>query len=66
MVAGADHLGYELYSDAARANLWTTATLVAGTGTGTAQTINVYGRIAALQNVPAGAYADVVVATVNF
>jgi spore coat protein U-like protein len=39
---------------------------VAHTGTGSATAITVYGQMAAGQNVPAGSYADTVVATVSF
>jgi spore coat protein U-like protein len=69
MSLAASRLGYELYTDAGRTTVWanTLPTGVGGTGTGAAQTTAVYGRIAAGQTaVPAGAYSDSVVATVNF
>lgn len=66
MVSGGNHLDYNLYSDAARTTLWGGAATVAGTGTGLAQTVNVYGRIPGGQNVPALAYGDTVTVTVNF
>ncbi|HSB18534.1 MAG TPA: spore coat U domain-containing protein [Anaeromyxobacteraceae bacterium] len=69
MSLGASRLGYELYSDSGRSTVWgnTQPTGVGGTGSGAAQTVPVYGRVAAGQTtVPAGAYADSVVATVNF
>ncbi len=69
MSQGASRLGYELYSDASRTVLWgnTLPTGFGAAGTGAAQATPVYGRIAAGQTaVPAGAYADSVVATVNF
>jgi len=69
MSLGASRLGYELYQDNGRTTVWgnTQATGVAGTGSGAAQTVPVYGRVAAGQTtVPAGGYADSVVATVNF
>ncbi|MBI5066752.1 MAG: spore coat protein U domain-containing protein [Deltaproteobacteria bacterium] len=69
MGAGGSFLGYDLYRDATRTTPWgnTQAEGSAGTGTGVAQPITVYGRIPASQTgVPAGAYADTVTATVNF
>jgi spore coat protein U-like protein len=66
--SGSDVLAYSLYSDGARSTVWgnTTATGVSDTGNGTAQTLTVYGSVAAGQNVPAGTYSDTVVATVTF
>jgi len=69
MSLGASRLGYELYQDNGRTTVWgnTQATGFGGTGSGAAQTVPVYGRIASGQTtVPAGGYADSVVATVNF
>lgn len=66
MVNGANHLDYNLYSDAGRTTPWGGATTVAGTGTGLAQTVNVYGRIPASQNVPALTYGDTVTVAVSF
>ncbi|MBB3255496.1 spore coat protein U-like protein [Paraburkholderia bannensis] len=60
---------YNLYQDAARTQVWgqTAGTdTVAGTGTGTAQSIMVYGRVPA-QNTPApDTYQSTVTATVTF
>ncbi|UIJ46869.1 spore coat U domain-containing protein [Sphingomonas cannabina] len=70
---GTTNLGYNLYTTAARNQIW-------GNGTGgtvnvvrsfTAllavdQTITVYGRIPARQNVRAGAYSDTIVVTVTY
>lgn len=44
----------------------TSGTGVDHTGTGTATSINVYGRVTAGQNVPSGSYSDTVVATITF
>ncbi len=63
-------INYELYQDASRTTVW-------GNAGGTwyappaapnkdPRTFQVYGRIAAGQDVPAGTYNDTVVATVNF
>lgn len=61
-------LSYSLYQDVAHTTLWgnTAGTSVAQTGTGTASSVTVYGRVPAGQNVASGAYADTVVATVTF
>lgn len=61
-------LTYGLYSDAGHTTVWgnTPATSVAQTGSGTAASVTVYGRVPAAQNVASGAYTDTVVATVTF
>lgn len=73
MANGGSLLRYNLYTDAARSQIW-------GDGTGATQTVtngflallavdqttSVYGRIPAGQNVAAGSYADTVVVTITF
>jgi spore coat protein U-like protein len=62
-------LGYALYRDAARTLNWgfTAGTdTVGGTGNGAAQTLTVYGRVAAGQYVAPGAYTDTITATITF
>ena len=62
-------LAYSLSSDAPRAVNWgmTVPTdTVAGTGNGSAQSLTVYGRIAAAQFVAPGAYTDTVIATITY
>ncbi|MBR0650386.1 spore coat U domain-containing protein [Roseomonas terrae] len=62
-------LGYSLFSDAARTVVWGTTVgtnTVAGTGTGSAQALTVYGRVPAGQFVAPGAYVDTITATVSF
>lgn len=69
MVLSTNKLGYTLYRDSNRTQLWgTTANTdtLSGTGTGTAATVNVYGRIAMQQAVPAGDYQDTVTVTVTW
>lgn len=69
MTSGANTLDYSLYQDAGRTQVWGVSSgvdVVAGTGTGSAQAITVYGRIAASQAAAAGSYADTVTATVTF
>jgi len=66
---GSDLLAYSLFRDAARTLNWGVtvgADTVAGTGTGTAQTLTVFGRIPASQFVGPGAYADTITATLTF
>ncbi len=65
---GGNFLSYQLDQDAGHTTLWgnTSGTGQAHTGTGMSANLSVYGRMAASQNVPAGSYADVVVATINF
>ena len=65
-----NYLTYDLYQDSGRSTPW------AGSGSGiltpaaatskAAREFTVYGRISGNQDVPAGSYADTVLATVNF
>jgi spore coat protein U-like protein len=69
MTFGAYNLDYELYSDAARSSVWgsTFATGESYTSTSNAEmTYDIYGRVAALQDVGAGAYSDTVTITVEW
>ena len=69
MVNGSNTLGYSLFRDAAQTLNWgnTVGTdTVAATGTGSAQTFTVYGRIPASQNVGSGNYQDTITATLTF
>jgi spore coat protein U-like protein len=62
-------LSYTLFRDAARGSRWgNTYNLdgVAGTGSGSAQALTVYGRVAAGQFVTPGAYTDTVIATITY
>lgn len=71
MTSGSDLLNYNIYTSAARTTVWgdgtgSTAT-IGGTGTGVAQAVTVYGRIAGGQTtVPIGSYADTVAVTVTY
>ena len=65
MANGANRLSYALFSDAARSNVWSTAS-VSHVGNGLPATLTVYGAVDAAQNVPAGPYSDTVVATITF
>jgi spore coat protein U-like protein len=70
--AAAGRLGYFLYSEGTRSDVWgnTGTTGLNHNGDGTSTALTVYGTIPAAQNVIAGsggtAYADTVVATVTF
>ena len=67
--AGSDHVAYELYTTGARNVRWgnTIGTdTVTGTGTGSAQSLIVHGRIPAPQSVPAGSYSDTVTVTITY
>jgi len=62
-------LAYLLTSDAGYATNWgntVSADTVAGTGTGAAQPITIYGQIAAGQYFAPGAYTDTITATVTY
>lgn len=70
---GANSLGYNLYTTAARNQVWgnNTGGSVNVTRSFTAllvvdQTTTVYGRIPAAQNVPAGTYNDTIIVTVTY
>ena len=71
LTSGGNALNYALYTDAGRSTVWgdgtgSTAT-VGNTGSGSAQTFTVYGRIAGGQNgAPAGTYADTVSVTITY
>lgn len=63
-------LAYELYSNSARTLAWGDGSAlgarVGATGSGSNQSLTVYGRIPAGQNPAAGAYADSVMITVDY
>ncbi|BBI99209.1 biofilm synthesis protein [Ferrigenium kumadai] len=63
----ADYLNYELYSDAGRTTRWGNDDSgdVHMISDGTAQNIDVYGRMPAGQNGPIGSYADTITVTVT-
>jgi len=76
MRAGTANLSYNLFRDAARAQVWGDGSSSTGTVAGTAsftwfqtsQTVNhtVYGRAPAQQNATPGAYTDTIVLTITF
>jgi spore coat protein U-like protein len=68
MADGPNLLGYNLYTEAARAVIWGDGTGGTGvvSGSGTTGNHTVYGRISARQNVSVGSYSDSITVTVNF
>jgi spore coat protein U-like protein len=69
MASGAHRLNYNLYTDSTRAVVWgdgsSGSARIGSSGT-TGAVHTVYGRIPALQRVPAGSYADLLTVTVEF
>jgi spore coat protein U-like protein len=71
MTAGANTLTYSLYTNSGRTTVWgdgsgTTAT-VGNTGTGSSQSVTIYGRVPSGQiSAPPGSYADTVTVTVTY
>jgi spore coat protein U-like protein len=69
MTSGSNTLNYTLYRDAPRTQLWgqtAAADTVSGTGTGSVQSISIFGRIVASQAAAAGSYIDTITVTVTF
>jgi spore coat protein U-like protein len=70
MTGGANLLNYSIFNTAGHTTVWgdgTTSTVtVAGTGSGSAQSLNAYGRIFAGQTPNAASYVDTVNVTVSY
>ena len=70
MKSGSNALGYQLYLDSGRASVWgdgtSSSSTLGGTGTGSAQTLTIYGRLPSLANVVPGSYTDTVTVTVSY
>jgi len=69
LAASGNYVDYQLYQESARTNRWgnTLGTdTVPGTGTGSSQTLTIYGRIPAVQSVAAGSYSDIVTVTITY
>lgn len=62
----ASYVNYQLYRDPQRSQRWGGTGNVTGTGTGTAQSVTVYGRVPGAQVAPPGQYRDVVTVTVTY
>jgi len=61
-------LHYSLFSNSTYSTNWgnSSGSWVAGTGTGSAQTLTVYGQVPASQKTISGTYTDTITATVNY
>jgi len=71
MTSGANTLAYSLYIDSSHASIWGSGSggtsAVTGTGSGSAQSFTIYGRVPSGQSsVPAGTYTDTVSVTVTY
>ena len=77
MKTGANFLNYNLYVDAGRSNAWTTASTniacttanscALGTGSGSAQSVSIYGRVPSIGTAPPpGTYTDTVLMTITY
>lgn len=69
MSQGSDTLGYSLFQNAGRTTVWGDtlgSNTVVGTGTGSAATIDIFGRIPMQQAAPAGDYDDTITVTVTW
>lgn len=64
--ASSNYVQYELYKDSGRGTRWDNTSVVTGTGTGSSQSLTVYGRVPSGQAVPAGNYIDTVTITVTY
>jgi len=67
--AAGQYLRYELYRDAARSQRWGStlnSDTQTGTGTGSTQSLTLYGQVPAAQTPPPGSYSDVVKVTVTY
>jgi spore coat protein U-like protein len=66
--AGPNTIDYQLYRDSARLLIWgnTTGLTLAGTGSGSAQSIPVYGSVPAQGIKPTGVYNDTITVTITF
>ena len=70
MKNGSSLLSYQLYQDSARSTVWGDGTggsaVVSGTGTGSVQSLSVYGRLPSLNGAVPGDYADTVTIVVTY
>ncbi len=67
---GASTVGYQLYQDSAHSQVWGSTTgaganVYAGTGSGSAQSVSVYGLVPSANSTP-GSYSDTITATVSY
>ena len=66
---GTSTLGYQLYTDSARTTVWgngTSSSTVPGTGSGSNQSLSIYGRLPSLTGAIPGSYTDTVTVTITY
>lgn len=67
---GSHSMGYQLYLDSGRSSVWGDGTgssaPVAGTGSGSNQTLTIYGRVPSLSGAVPGNYTDTVTVTISY
>ena len=67
MKSGSNVLPYQLYQDASRSKVWGDGSdAYSGVGTGSAQSLTIYGRLPSVAGVVPGSYSDTVTVTVSF
>jgi spore coat protein U-like protein len=68
MKSGSNSLAYQLYLDAARSTVWGngSGSVYSGVGTGSAQSLTIYGRLPSLAGVVPGSYSDTVTVTISY
>jgi spore coat protein U-like protein len=67
MKSGANFLSYEMYNDSGRSVVWNASNTVSYLAASKAtSSLTLYGRVAAGQDIPVGAYTDTVIATITF
>lgn len=67
---GSSLLTYQLYRDSGHATVWgdgtNSSSVASGTGSGSSQTINIYGRLPSLAGAIPGSYTDTVTVTISY
>lgn len=69
MSSAGSEMRYNLYVDSGRTAVWgdgTGGSSTVAVNAGASENVTVYGRIAPDQNLPAGAYSDMIVVTVTY
>lgn len=70
MKSGSHLLGYQLYLESSRSTVWgdgtSSSSTHAGTGSGSNQTVTVFGRVPSLSGVVPGSYTDTVTVTITY
>jgi spore coat protein U-like protein len=67
---GSNSMGYQLYIDSARSTVWgdgtASSSTVSGTGSGSTQSLSLYGRVPSLAGAVPGLYSDTVTVTITY